>query len=535
MKLLPKPDVSGIPLPDLFVPPAALTSLPSRSSEALELTVDITRQAALAGLLPDTPFAAAWVLAQHQWRGVGEVSLGEIGAHGGWLTAQHAAAADMKVADWLRAVDAKRRAPTPDADVAADSLWLGTSPATVPDDTAMALGLRVLPRPELFIDFASAVLDRDQARAVLAAVLRTAQSLLAGPEARLSEIDTLGPEQARQLLVEWNPPLSPYDPSLTVHGQFSRVAQLHGDATALVCRGERMSYRELERRSSLMAARIRAAGVMPSGVVCVALERSAEAVVVLLGILKAGAAYLPVDTGYPAERLAFMLADAAASLVVTTSAHRQVFPASVPALLIDALPTDAIEAQPAHQDPAGGQALAYIMYTSGSTGTPKGIEICHHSIIRLVIDAKYVDLSPAKTMLHAAPLGFDASTLELWGPLLNGGRCVLHDEELPTAAGLARTIRNEGVTTAWLTAALFNAVVDDDPAHLRGLEQLLIGGEALSVAHVRRALDALPAMTLINGYGPTECTTFTATYRIPHDLPREARSVPIGRPITDTP
>ena len=111
---------------------------------------------------------------------------------------------------------------------------------------------------------------------------------------------------------------------------------------------------------------------------------------------------------------------------------------------------------------------------------------------------------------------------------------MLHDEDLPTASGLARTIREQHVTTAWLTAALFNAVVDDSPLHLQGLRQLLIGGEALSVPHVRRALAALPGIALINGYGPTECTTFTATYRIPHDLPADARSVPIGRPINDT-
>ncbi|HEY6895305.1 MAG TPA: beta-ketoacyl synthase N-terminal-like domain-containing protein, partial [Rhodanobacteraceae bacterium] len=182
-----------------------------------------------------------------------------------------------------------------------------------------------------------------------------------------------------------------------------------------------------------------------------------------------------------------------------------------------------------------GAALAYVMYTSGSTGTPKGVEIRHRSIIRLVRDVDYVDLRESPHILHAAPLGFDASTLEIWGALLNGGTVAIHDERIPTGRALAATIARDGVTIAWLTAALFNAIVDDDPQHLAGLRQLLIGGEALSVAHVRKALAALPATTIIKGYGPTETTTFAATYRIPRDLAADARSVPSGRPIANTP
>jgi amino acid adenylation domain-containing protein len=275
----------------------------------------------------------------------------------------------------------------------------------------------------------------------------------------------------------------------------------------------------------------------------VALDRSAESIAVLLAILQTGAAYLPVDASYPAQRLAFMLQDATACLVVTNAVHQHVFASLARTLVVEALTTSL---SPSRTSPmtapveatatakTTGESLAYVMYTSGSTGTPKGIEICHQSILRLVLGAVYVDLSPQAVVMHAAPLGFDASTLEIWGPLLNGGCCVLHDEVLPTPTGLANTIGKYGVNTAWLTSALFNTVVDDNPHHLRGLRQLLIGGEALSVPHVRRALQALPDTTLINGYGPTECTTFTATYRIPHDLSASTRSVPIGQPITDT-
>jgi amino acid adenylation domain-containing protein len=175
---------------------------------------------------------------------------------------------------------------------------------------------------------------------------------------------------------------------------------------------------------------------------------------------------------------------------------------------------------------------AYVMYTSGSTGKPKGVQIEHRSIVRLVGNPAYVTLDPETKFLHAAPLGFDASTLELWGPLLHGGTCVIYSDPIPTGRGLAKSIAAHGVTSMWLTAALFNTVVDEDPKLLTGVKQLFTGGEALSPSHIRRALAALPATELVNGYGPTECTTFTTTYRIPRDIPDAA--IPIGAPIADT-
>ena len=239
---------------------------------------------------------------------------------------------------------------------------------------------------------------------------------------------------------------------------------------------------------------------------------------------------------YPRDRLAFMLSDTRTPAVITHSGLAGALPDHGGRSLLFDRDSALLEACSASRvsRPGSSDDLAYIMYTSGSTGTPKGVEIAHRSITRLVRNVDYAVLGPEKVLLHAAPLAFDASTFEIWGALLNGGRCVIHPEALPTAQGLGKSIREHGVTTMWLTAALFNAVVDDDPAQLRGLEELLTGGEALSVDHVRRAMAALPGTQLINGYGPTESTTFTTCYRIPRDLGPGARSVPIGRPIRDT-
>ncbi|MDE1953040.1 MAG: amino acid adenylation domain-containing protein [Betaproteobacteria bacterium] len=318
----------------------------------------------------------------------------------------------------------------------------------------------------------------------------------------------------------------------TVTDVFAQLAVRHAHATALVHGVHSLNYAQLQAHASGLAQRLRACGVLPASVVGVALPRSIDSIATLLAILQVGAAYLPLDPAYPVERTSHMLRDAGAGLVITQAAHAERFSAQAPLLVLDAA-----QASPPPRAlvlPPQAVALAYIMYTSGSTGLPKGIGIPHTAILRLVTEPNYMRLGPDTRMLHAAPLGFDASTLEIWGPLLNGGMCVLHDEDLPTPAGLARTIGTHGVNTAWLTAALFNAVIDDDPAHLRGLTQLLTGGEALSVRHVRRALQALPEVRLINGYGPTECTTFATAFTIPRDLPADARSIPIGKPINAT-
>ncbi|MGJ7519873.1 amino acid adenylation domain-containing protein [Variovorax sp. LT1P1] len=347
------------------------------------------------------------------------------------------------------------------------------------------------------------------------------------------------PDDRRRMLHEWNRPLLPRDDALTVHARFAAQAATHAARVALIGTANdagtvAWNYAELNAHAERMARRLQALGVAPGDAVGVMLERSPAAIAALLGILKTGAAYVPVQPDFPADRIDFMLGDAGVKVVVSQRVHAAAMPAGMTALWIDEATADARALPPLQPVTVDAEARAYVMYTSGSTGAPKGIEICHRAILRLVVDADYVDLRPDEPMLHAAPLGFDASTLEIWGPLLNGGCCVVHDEAMPTGAGLARTIDRHGVKTAWLTAALFNAIVDDNPQHLAGLRQLLTGGEALSVAHVRRALAALPGLTLINGYGPTECTTFAATHRIPRDLPADARSVPIGRPITDT-
>ncbi|HXP02138.1 MAG TPA: amino acid adenylation domain-containing protein, partial [Luteibacter sp.] len=317
----------------------------------------------------------------------------------------------------------------------------------------------------------------------------------------------------------------------TVHGRFAAVARTHPERIALASDASSLTYAELDARSDRVAAALAAAGVEPGSYVALLMERSVESIVVVFGVLKAGAAYLPIDTRWPVERVAFALRDADVAAIVADEGL-DILAEDIPLFTVASLEAPASYTKVADGD-GSGDDLAYAMYTSGSTGTPKGVEIRHASILRLVLRSDYIDFD-APRVLHAAPLGFDASTFEIFAPLLNGGTCVVYRERVPTGCGIARTVERHGAEIAWLTAALFNAIVDDDASNLAGLRVVLTGGEALSVPHVRKAYAALPATQLINGYGPTECTTFATTYRIPRELPDELRAIPIGTPIGET-
>lgn len=318
---------------------------------------------------------------------------------------------------------------------------------------------------------------------------------------------------------------------LSVVDLVERATHTAGAHTALCWAGGELNYSQLAQASDTLAA---ALGPVAGTVIALAVSRGPLAVVASLAVMKAGAAYLPIDPQLPAARIDFLLRDAQAAAVLTDSADAAKFPAHLTHKIDLAELLDPAAPVGAPRRPIDPNSIAYLMYTSGSTGEPKGVRVRHCGIVRLVRDGGFMRLNADTVMLHAAPLGFDASTLEIWGPLSHGGRCAIHDETVPTGAGLARTIAQFRVNCAWLTAALFNSIVDTDPTHLRGLDQLLTGGEPLSVPHLRRAQAALPRTQLINGYGPTECTTFATTFAIPAELPAQLRAVPIGRPIGQT-
>ena len=259
-------------------------------------------------------------------------------------------------------------------------------------------------------------------------------------------------------------------------------------------------------------------------------------IVGLLGILKAGGAYVPFDPSYPKERLGFMLEDTRVGIVLSDVVSLTSLPSTSARVIC--LDRDweeiAKEPQDNFDSKSTSDNLAYVIYTSGSTGIPKGVAACHRGVVRLLFGVDYVHLDATRTFLHLAPISFDAATFEVWGALLHGAKCVLFPEKVLDPSELRAVLKKHQVDTLWLTAALFNTVINEEPQTLSEVKQLLIGGEALSVSHVRKGLALLPNTEIINGYGPTEGTTFTCCYPIPRQLDDNASSIPIGKPIGNT-
>jgi amino acid adenylation domain-containing protein len=355
-------------------------------------------------------------------------------------------------------------------------------------------------------------------------------NVAAKPEQPLAEIDAIDTGTRRWLLKTLNDTWQPLPQPALVHRLFESVAAQQPDAVALVDGEHSMSYHALDEAANGIAHQLRAQGVRHGEAVGVALPRGRALIASLLGILKAGATYLPLDLSYPAAQLSFMLGDAAVRTVIGNDAAA--FSGRDLALIEPSLIGRSDPVEPAAN--SGGEDAAYIMYTSGSTGQPKGVRVPHRAILRLVCSKPFVRFGPDRVFLALATPSFDASTFEIWGALLHGARCVIAPDVAPDLHALRTLLQRERVTTLWLTAALFNAIVNADVSALAGVEDVLTGGEALSVRHVRLALQALPGTRLHNGYGPTESTTFACTGEIARDLAADAASGPIGRPIGNT-
>ncbi|MBZ5526201.1 MAG: amino acid adenylation domain-containing protein, partial [Acidobacteriia bacterium] len=325
-----------------------------------------------------------------------------------------------------------------------------------------------------------------------------------------------------------------YPREQTIVTLFEQQVESTPEAIAVECAGKKLTYGDLNARANQLARYLHALGVEVETRVGVYCPRGLESIVAILGILKSGAAYVPIDPGYPEERLHFLVKDSGMKILL--SADQQVL-TGVPAglLHVDILKDAeriAGESSIVPAFPCGCRNLACLLYTSGSTGTPKGVEVEHRSVLRLVKEPNFVELSNRDVFLQFAPLSFDASAFEIFGCLLNGGRLVLPPVS-PSVEELGEVIEQHGVTVLWLTAGLFHQAVERISDRLVNVKYLVAGGDVLSPEQVFKAADRLPNTRIINGYGPTENTTFTCCHMIsPAD--DRARSISIGRPISNT-
>ena len=375
---------------------------------------------------------------------------------------------------------------------------------------------------------------------MLAHLLTLLEGMAADPDIPIDRLRLLTTEESDQIVAEWNQTAAPYPAERCVHQEFERHAGLQPDAVAVMSDGGALSYGELNHRSGRLAEYLRREGVGVGSRVALCMDRSLEMIIGMLAILKAGGVYVPLDPGYPAERLAFLLNEVAASVILTVAEVE----ASLP-------PTDAkvicldrdwpliegvrIPISTGAASEARSTDLAYVIFTSGSTGVPKGVAVPHCAITRLVLNTNYVELGPTDRIAHLSNVCFDAATFEIWGALLTGASVVL----IPKAVALdpdrfGFELEERQISTLFVTTALFNELAAANGRIFESVKQVLFGGEAVNPESVRRVLESGgPPRRLLHVYGPTECTTF-ATFYLVTEVEKDATTIPIGRPITNT-
>ena len=350
---------------------------------------------------------------------------------------------------------------------------------------------------------------------MLTALRHVVSALQHAPTTPLQAVSILPPSERHQVLVGFNATARQYPSQLTVSQLFEAQALARPEASAAVQGELSLSYRDLNRRANRLAHHLISQGVQPGESVAIALPRCLDLLVCQLAILKCAAVYVPLDVNAPVERQAFIVKDSGARHV-----------------LDDLAQLDLDTQSPANPDLAqSAQSVAYILYTSGSTGTPKGVQVPHLAISRLVLNNGFAEFNAHDRVAFASNPAFDASTLEVWAPLLNGGCVVVVEQvQLLSQAAFAELLREQAVSVLWMTAGLFHQYADALMPVFRQLRYLIVGGDVLDPQVIGRVLKLGKPQHLLNGYGPTEATTFSTTFEI---TTLGEGAIPIGRPIAN--
>jgi len=354
------------------------------------------------------------------------------------------------------------------------------------------------------------------------------------PEMPLSKLPLIGEQERTKLLIDWNQTRTEFPRKKTIHQMVAEASALHPDQVAIEYGLEKVTCRELEILSNRVASSLMRVGVAPGAFVGVCAERSPQMVAAWLGILKAGAAYVPLDADYPVDRLKFMVEDSGAK-VILASRHLCAAIVSSGAEILELEPVLENSMGAVGQTPdVSSMSPAYMIYTSGSTGKPKGVVVPHRAVLRLLVNTNFVQISSADRMAQISNASFDAITFEVWGALFAGARLIgLPKETILDPLEFADALHRTRINTMFITVALFNQVSQSAPHAFRHCKNVLVGGDALDPRSIREILLRGKPQRLLNGYGPTECTTFAAWHEI-RDISISSESIPIGRPISNT-
>ena len=383
--------------------------------------------------------------------------------------------------------------------------------------------------------YATSLFDEATVRRLSESFVLLLQGILQDPDRSVLEVPIIT-ERDEKLLQQWRGPNDPYPADQCVHELFEEHAAATPDALAVSWRDRSLTYAQLNEKANRVAHLLIERGVGPESLVGICVERSLDMIVGMLGVVKAGGAFVPLDRSYPASRLRFMLEDSGAALVLThADIARELLLGPDRNISLDDEESFGRHSSANPRVPGlTPDNLIYVTYTSGSTGNPKGVQVVHRGITRLVHRPQYVPLDSTTCMLQTCAFAFDVSNFEIWGALANGGRLVLYPETKIDTNELTSLIRSAGVNTLWLTSALFDTWVaqltDDDQIAAR---YILVGGDVVSPHSVRRVYELSDTVQLINGYGPTENSVFSVCHQITREDGHKA-SIPIGRPVNQT-
>ncbi|MEU7717502.1 amino acid adenylation domain-containing protein [Streptomyces tibetensis] len=381
------------------------------------------------------------------------------------------------------------------------------------------------------VEYSADLYDEETVAALAARWVRLLEAAVAEPERPVGALDILGAGERTRLLEQWGSrPGTPPLPGETVVSRFTAQAARTPDAVAVREDGRTLTYRELDVRSNGLAHALLRRGAGSETTVALAMRRSTDLVVATLAVLKAGAAYVPLHETHPVARMRLVVQDAGATLVLTDeSTHATAGELGLPALRADT----AAAGERGPDGPAHTEQLAYLMYTSGSTGAPKGVAVTHRDILELAGDDVWRGGAHRRVLLRS-PHAFDASTYELWVPLLSGGEVVVAPPGELDVSELRRLILGERVTGLFLTTALFNLMVEQCPEAFAAVGEVWTGGDFVSPEAMRRVLDRCPGLTVVHVYGPTETTTFATCFPLNGPAAVGRDTVPIGRPLAGT-
>ncbi|MFS0871456.1 amino acid adenylation domain-containing protein [Paenibacillus xylanilyticus] len=391
---------------------------------------------------------------------------------------------------------------------------------------------------KLTVEYATDLYERSQMERMAVHYEHVLSQMSATPDMLMNEIRLITPSEEHEILGQFNDTYAEYPRDRTISQLFETQASLRPDHTALQCYGETLTYQELNEKVCQLASYLAQSGLQRGDAVGLLADRSIEMIVSILGILRAGGVYVPLDPSYPHERMTYMLEHCHASMLIAPSDRPLAGFKGVIVPLEESrrIPLDqnALSAQSNRSQtilPDEATMPAYIMYTSGSTGLPKGVVTTHRNVIKTSINNGFIRIREQDRMLQLSNYAFDGSTYEIFGSLLNGATLVLISrEDLLDINKLSSIMKGQRITSAFVTSVLFNALVDHDVTCLQHVHRLFVGGEALSKSHVMQAQQYLGDDRIANGYGPTETTVFATTYNVGRSL-AGLGSVPIGRPI----